>query len=213
MALIPCPECGRQVSTSATSCPSCGCPVGVAQPTQEPQRTAAAEPNSEAVAGSLDDQVRRQLRSLNAVCFDGTLTLSDEARGKLGEIAGLCSQVVTKIHILGDEWVDLDVELLPKLFPNLREFRVDGGEQLTNAALWHFANMQSLTKLDLYGVRSKHISDRGLRQLTRLSNVQFITLPRYWGDFRTASQASQANSELKAMLEQALPNAVVEFTR
>ena len=27
MALIDCPECGRQVSTAATACPSCGYPV------------------------------------------------------------------------------------------------------------------------------------------------------------------------------------------
>ena len=27
MALIACPECGRQVSTLAQSCPSCGAPI------------------------------------------------------------------------------------------------------------------------------------------------------------------------------------------
>lgn len=27
MALITCPECGKQVSDQATSCPNCGCPV------------------------------------------------------------------------------------------------------------------------------------------------------------------------------------------
>ncbi|VWX61725.1 Zinc ribbon domain-containing protein [Burkholderiales bacterium 8X] len=27
MALIPCPECGNQVSTQAVTCPSCGSPV------------------------------------------------------------------------------------------------------------------------------------------------------------------------------------------
>lgn len=27
MALKPCPECGSQVSSRATSCPKCGCPV------------------------------------------------------------------------------------------------------------------------------------------------------------------------------------------
>lgn len=28
MALIKCPECGRQVSDMASSCPQCGCPIG-----------------------------------------------------------------------------------------------------------------------------------------------------------------------------------------
>lgn len=27
MALIKCPECGREVSDKATSCPTCGCPI------------------------------------------------------------------------------------------------------------------------------------------------------------------------------------------
>lgn len=32
MALIDCPECGRQVSTAAAACPSCGYPVASQQP-------------------------------------------------------------------------------------------------------------------------------------------------------------------------------------
>ncbi len=27
MALIPCPECKREVSTRAIACPACGCPI------------------------------------------------------------------------------------------------------------------------------------------------------------------------------------------
>src|SRR5262245_32829139 len=41
MALIPCSECGKQVSTLATACPSCGAPppkVGIPPPV--PQKTA-----------------------------------------------------------------------------------------------------------------------------------------------------------------------------
>lgn len=28
MALIKCPECGKQISDRAASCPNCGCPIG-----------------------------------------------------------------------------------------------------------------------------------------------------------------------------------------
>jgi len=35
MALINCPECGKQVSTAAQSCPSCGYPI-TNQPLMEP---------------------------------------------------------------------------------------------------------------------------------------------------------------------------------
>ena len=27
MALIKCPECGKEISDQATACPNCGCPV------------------------------------------------------------------------------------------------------------------------------------------------------------------------------------------
>ena len=36
MSLVKCPECGREVSTLATSCPHCGCPLGT-QTAQQPQ--------------------------------------------------------------------------------------------------------------------------------------------------------------------------------
>ena len=29
MSLIKCPECGKEISDKATSCPNCGCPVSV----------------------------------------------------------------------------------------------------------------------------------------------------------------------------------------
>ncbi|WP_198970220.1 zinc ribbon domain-containing protein [Xylophilus sp. ASV27] len=36
MALIPCPECGRQVSTQAVACPACGCPITGRGPAPQP---------------------------------------------------------------------------------------------------------------------------------------------------------------------------------
>ena len=36
MSLVKCPECGREVSTLATSCPHCGCPLG-AQAARQPK--------------------------------------------------------------------------------------------------------------------------------------------------------------------------------
>jgi hypothetical protein len=37
MALIPCPECNRQVSEMAPQCPGCGYPVATAVGTQKPK--------------------------------------------------------------------------------------------------------------------------------------------------------------------------------
>ena len=51
MSLVKCPECGHEVSTLATSCPHCGCPLGNHAPSQ-PQPSAQPEkkPNGHAVA-------------------------------------------------------------------------------------------------------------------------------------------------------------------
>ena len=38
MALINCPECGKQVSTAAATCPSCGFPVAAQTPTQASEK-------------------------------------------------------------------------------------------------------------------------------------------------------------------------------
>jgi hypothetical protein len=40
MALIKCPDCGSQVSSSALACPSCGCPIANAKTAQKPKRHA-----------------------------------------------------------------------------------------------------------------------------------------------------------------------------
>lgn len=39
MAMIKCPECGKEVSDKASACPNCGCPIAPAQQVQtEPQK-------------------------------------------------------------------------------------------------------------------------------------------------------------------------------
>ena len=32
MALINCPECGKEISEKAKSCPNCGCPIDTSEP-------------------------------------------------------------------------------------------------------------------------------------------------------------------------------------
>ena len=46
MALIACPECGREVSTSAKVCPACGFPVAE----QQPVAASASSPDNELLA-------------------------------------------------------------------------------------------------------------------------------------------------------------------
>ena len=41
MALIDCPECGKQVSSKAPTCPNCGVPIA-SEPPSRPDREVAA---------------------------------------------------------------------------------------------------------------------------------------------------------------------------
>lgn len=54
--LMPCPECGSQVSTKAASCPSCGCAINIrAEPVHEP----VAFPRGEASDHRQENRTRR----------------------------------------------------------------------------------------------------------------------------------------------------------
>lgn len=48
MALITCPDCGKQVSDKAPACPNCGCPIKVAK---HDNRVRIQIPNTEALGG------------------------------------------------------------------------------------------------------------------------------------------------------------------
>ena len=63
MALLPCPDCGRQVSSEALSCPQCNRPIAARYPA-----TAAAAPTAETV-------VWESVPSLKAMLADITNTL------------------------------------------------------------------------------------------------------------------------------------------
>lgn len=43
MSLTNCPDCGRQVSTSAAACPNCGRPIAPPAAPQQPQRVRTSE--------------------------------------------------------------------------------------------------------------------------------------------------------------------------
>ncbi len=51
MALIKCPECGKEISDKATACPNCGCPIqSTEDPTPVVQRTAEEKPKKKSKA-------------------------------------------------------------------------------------------------------------------------------------------------------------------
>ena len=194
MALIPCPECGRQISTSASGCPTCGCPAGRAQPTQETQRPRLAEPKSETESAALDPQLVEQLKTLVPKFNGHNLIVDDDAIQNLPAIVRLCSGVAPSIFITGVGWRDRHIEQLQQI-PNLRHLVVDVTGHLTDLSLVHISNLQSLTRLELRGVFSDHhLTEFAYGQLTRLRNLQVFVVP--W----------KTPPGLVAKLQQAMPN-------
>ena len=53
MALVNCPECGRQVSTAAKACPNCGYPVAEHVPKTQTEMGAVASPDSAPVLAEI----------------------------------------------------------------------------------------------------------------------------------------------------------------
>lgn len=52
MAIIKCPECGKEISDKATSCPSCGFPLLKGQPEKEKAKEYTVEINDSMYSGS-----------------------------------------------------------------------------------------------------------------------------------------------------------------
>ena len=61
MALLPCPECNREISDRATACPQCGCPISKLRPSAEP--TSIPSPKQ---VGTSEGQARRFSLSADA---------------------------------------------------------------------------------------------------------------------------------------------------
>ncbi len=51
MALVPCPECGREVSTLAAACPHCGAPLRDVQPAEKTSAGTVAAGTFGGIAG------------------------------------------------------------------------------------------------------------------------------------------------------------------
>lgn len=68
MALINCPECGKEISDKAAACPNCGCPVE-AMPRQE---TVEVAPKVETVVESKERESNDALKGMEWPPADGT---------------------------------------------------------------------------------------------------------------------------------------------
>lgn len=88
MALINCTECGHLVSSKATSCPACGCPIEhpVPPPIPNPKQTAEQPPQQHNQVGVFDEGESGKSRGVAAILafFLGSLGIHFFYLGKTG---------------------------------------------------------------------------------------------------------------------------------
>jgi len=102
MALTTCPECGHQVSDTASSCPSCGAPLGAAR--REAQAAGTQITTTQDTAKRFKLQ---QLLSLGAIVLGFIIGISSmdnpessaPAIGGLFILGGFVWYVVTRVRI------------------------------------------------------------------------------------------------------------------
>lgn len=87
MALINCPECGKQISDRAPVCPQCGCPISGAAPSAAPDRSAEIEKFLDlavkGIQGQNSDQVEKYCQSALEIDPQNAKAWELEARGIL----------------------------------------------------------------------------------------------------------------------------------
>ena len=107
MALVPCPECEKNVSTLATSCPHCGCPLSftdkASAPPPPPSTLQRTEPKS---ADDRGDRLREELErfkrrfAATTVDLDGPASSSGIWRQLLDEAEDLLTAVGSRDRYL-----------------------------------------------------------------------------------------------------------------
>ena len=117
MALIKCPECGQQVSTSAQSCPACGFPVAEKVSPQEP-----------AASGELLLEVRPSwwryfwlllffwlLIPLLIACIKRSSTILRVYRGRITLERGIFSKCYREFFVRDIRSIDIDQSFLARI--------------------------------------------------------------------------------------------------
>ena len=56
MALIKCPECGKEISDKASNCPNCGCPIEQKSKIEEPENKIEKNQIEEKIVMELEKQ-------------------------------------------------------------------------------------------------------------------------------------------------------------
>ncbi len=99
MAMIKCPECGKDMSDKATACPNCGCPIEdikakineIESEKEEKERAKAEEKKAKEIA----EEIKRKQKE------DAKKAVTPEMKKKRVIIAALCAVVIIIAGIFG----------------------------------------------------------------------------------------------------------------
>ena len=193
MALIACRECGGNVSTQASACPHCGCPLGTAAPLVEQPNPTQQNASNEPWPGVL-------------VNDDGSLWLSSPTHFQ--EVIQAYGSSLTSLEMAFTDFRDSHFGLLPR-FSHLESLKLIHCEHITDAALVSIAKCPEFAQLDLFSLgqnTANAISPVGLRHLARLSGLELLKFPAEFLTLKKSSPVGQAIEQLRLQL----PMCVIE---
>jgi hypothetical protein len=148
----------------------------------------------------------------DCLSVDGLLYLGDDQLAELPDILEACrpklrANQLRRLHLIGDDWRDRDVELLCQgVAPGPTFLEVTGAVGLSAAAMLSFARLENLVEIDLTHWRARAGSADGIRHLATLPALKCIYLPR------SIDRLSLAGVSLRESLQSYLGDAKPSLT-
>ncbi len=216
MALLKCidPECGKPVSSMATACPHCGAPTN--------QGSESNEDTNPIIKSEFEirrDQLQEEPYYLNVILLDDEPNYPNSAirfmfpDGRVFENLGKEHGSWIEYLRIGDP--NTSGMKYFKYFTGL--CHLDFGPiyvRWNDEAVYWISKIESLRYLRLpLGIEG--VTKNGLRQLSKLHNLEFIQLPDGLGDIQVLEldEYHDPVSEVVRELQSCMPNAIVKGGR
>jgi uncharacterized membrane protein YdbT with pleckstrin-like domain len=191
MALLPCPDCGRQVSTEATSCPQCNRPIAARYPT-----AADAAPAAETVVWESVPSLRAMLADITSTLL-GAVVLAVVASWLFDPALSLFASIgreQARLVAANRPDIKLAVTLLVVLVVALRAAKLAWRIAVLRSHHYRVSNQRivietgvlskRIDEVDMRAVEDIEFRQRFLQRLLGIGEIAIVAADRELGRFR-----------------------------